>query len=91
MCQHPGTLLAKRVVEAHEDQILESRGVDVLYLQSWKNCLMRIKQLVQQLSRIGDVQIEKQGPVSGESGESKDAPTSPDLSVFDAGAGPSFV
>lgn len=91
ICQHLGTLLAGRVVEAREDHIRESCGVARLNVQSWENHLKRIKQLVQQPPRLKKAQAEKRGPGSGDNGGSNDARTSPSEFEFDADAGPSSV
>lgn len=86
-CQHPGSLFAKRVVQAREDQISEASSVADLYMQSWKNCLDRIKQLVYEPSWVGDDQFERLDPGSEGSDMGKNAHIGPS----DAGAGPLSV
>lgn len=77
MCQHLEALLAERVLETREDQTRDAGGAASLYVESSKNCLKRIKQLVCDSSRTGNVQAEK--PVTGSAvvDESNNAPISP--------------
>lgn len=91
MCQHVCTVLAERVVEACENQICESRGVTALHMHSQKNCLERIKQLVQDASRVGKVHVEKPGLGSGDNGGRNDLLSSPGEFEFHAEAGVSFL
>lgn len=91
MCQHLGTLLAERVVEASEDQIREFRSVAEMYVQSWKSHLKPTKQLVKKPPLVGDAQVESLGPGSVNNGGSDDAPTSQGEEEFDADTGPSSL
>lgn len=78
-------------MKAREDQIRKARAMAGSHLQSWKDDLNRIKQLVQKPARVGAAQAEKLVTCSSDNGRSNDAATSPCELVFVAGNRPPSV
>lgn len=86
-CQYLSTLLTERVVKVLKDQIRDASKVAGLFVQSWKNCLKRMMQLVQEPLRVGDASVEKLGPGYGDDGETHTALTGLGDVGYDTDAG----
>lgn len=91
ICQHLGRLLAKRGVDVGKDQIRESSVVAGLYVQSLRDLLNRVKQLVYEPLCVGYIYFEKLCSGSGEGAEHHIVLVRPGNTRNDARAGSSLA
>lgn len=89
MCQLLGSPLEERGIETREDQTRDAEKGARLYVESRKNRLKRIDQLVQDTSYTGDVNVENPATSSGSASSSSS--TSPYDGGIDGGAWSSFA
>lgn len=73
MCQDLRALFAERVLESCEYPISDASEAARLYIESWKNHLKRIEQLVHDSTCAGVEQVEK--PVNGSVGTNNSSST----------------
>lgn len=91
MCRRFGCLFAERVMKARKEQSQIAGEWVGSYAERRKNRLKRFKQLVQDSSRVGDVQIEKPETCFVSADRKNKAPNNPDDIGNDVDAGPSSV